>query len=480
MVPPTHTLFDPLPRQVPEVPVSITLTPEPPPAEPPPGPSVPTAQELLRQGFIPTQISPHTAKVMTALFILGIGLLPILQTAYEVIKQRRTPQALTILTPAKDAAVHAKNGELRRSLTTLKYMLTKEHLHKWEQQLEEASVFKRQVKPRLQHAMLRAFGFSHGDVTIPRQNGKPTGWLFYHVGNGYLAGPPFLDPAILKQREKKMYVEEDDVNADPRKAIIAFHEDCKAAGVYLVFVPVPTKCMLHPGELNPALKITGKTPVPNNPSYPQFLADLRAAGVDVFDPTPAHLTPHDKSRYLMQDTHWTPQWMESVAEQLARHVQGKVPLPPAPPLSLRIEEQQIENFGDILQTMALPASQTLFEKESTTIKSILDARTNQPLQWDSASDVVFLGDSFSNIFSDPTKGWGQAAGFPYHVARFLNRNLDALVRDGAAATDLREELAARQNPLKGKRLIIWQVAMHELPLANWRIVPVPAPEGASN
>src|SRR5688572_19880844 len=111
MVPPTHTLFDPLPRQVPEVPVSITPEPQ----------AVPTAQELLRQGFIPTQISPLTAKLMTGAFILGIALLPILQAGYEVIKQRRKPQALSILSPAKDAAIHAKNGQLRRSLTTLKY-----------------------------------------------------------------------------------------------------------------------------------------------------------------------------------------------------------------------------------------------------------------------------------------------------------------------------------------------------------------------
>jgi hypothetical protein len=183
----------------------------------------------------------------------------------------------------------------------------------------------------------------------------------------------------------------------------------------------------------------------------------------------------DAPRFLKQDTHWTPQWMEQVAEQLATHVRAKVDLPrPAKPLDVRVEEQEIAGFGDIVRTLMLPESQRVFTPQSITIRRVLDASTNQPLEFSEDADVLLLGDSFSNIFSNhEERKMGDSAGFPYHVARHLGRPLDVLVEDGSAATALREALAARPDPLKGKRVIIWEVAMHELTAANWKVVRIP-------
>jgi hypothetical protein len=46
------------------------------------------------------------------------------------------------------------------------------------------------------------------------------------------------------------------------------------------------------------------------------------------------------------------------------------------------------------------------------------------------------------------------------------------VRDGSATSDLRRELAERPEPFRRKRLIIWEVAMHELVVGNWQIIPI--------
>ena len=88
------------------------------------------------------------------------------------------------------------------------------------------------------------------------------------------------------------------------------------------------------------------------------------------------------------------------------------------------------------------------------------------------TDVLVIGDSFGSIFHGKEKGWGEAAGFPEQIARFLGRDVEIMVRDGSAASDLRREFAERDEPLKGKRVIVWQVAMHELVVSNWQVIPI--------
>ena len=61
---------------------------------------------------------------------------------------------------------------------------------------------------------------------------------------------------------------------------------------------------------------------------------------------------------------------------------------------------------------------------------------------------------------------------PFQVANLLKRPVDMLLKNGAAASELREELAGRTEPLKGKKVVIWQVAMHELSCSNWKVIPM--------
>jgi hypothetical protein len=166
--------------------------------------------------------------------------------------------------------------------------------------------------------------------------------------------------------------------------------------------------------------------------------------------------------------------MEHVAKELAEHVKAKVKLPPAR-LDVKVEEEEVENFGDIVVTLGLPKSQTLFEPQTVTIHRVLDAASGEPIAFREDADVVFLGDSFSNIYSAPQMNWGDAAGLHYQLARELGRPIDALVENGQSATVLRQKLANRKDPLKGKRVLVWEVAMHELCKSNWKVVPIAQP-----
>jgi alginate O-acetyltransferase complex protein AlgJ len=227
--------------------------------------------------------------------------------------------------------------------------------------------------------------------------------------------------------------------------------------------------MIQPAELSSRLRFDSPIPVPNNPDYPRFIAELRAAGVDVFDPTPAHLIP-GQELYLRQDTHWTPQWMEQVAAAVADHVKRKVPLPPAVGYAIKLEEAEVSHIGDIADSLHLPERQSLFPRQAVKLNRVLDAKTNEPRPRRQDADVLVLGDSFTNIYSAPQMLWGDSAGFSEQISRFLNRDVDVIARNGLAAETVRAELAQRESPLKGKRVIIWEVTMHELTCSHWPVI----------
>ncbi len=196
--------------------------------------------------------------------------------------------------------------------------------------------------------------------------------------------------------------------------------------------------------------------------------------MDVFDEfAPRTLTPGTEPLFLEQDTHWTPQWMETVAAQLAEHIKKQISLPaPSYPFAVISEEADAERVGDIVDTLHLPGNQKLFPPQEATIHRVIDAKTKEARPWREDSDVLFIGDSFSNIYSAKQMGWGTAAGFPYQLSKHLGRDLDALIKNGGAASELREQLDERPQPLKGKRLVIWEVAQHELTCSNWKVLPI--------
>jgi len=105
------------------------------------------------------------------------------------------------------------------------------------------------------------------------------------------------------------------------------------------------------------------------------------------------------------------------------------------------------------------------------LRQILTAR-GEYWRPDETADVLVLGDSFSNIYSLDTMGWGESAGLIEQLSFELQRPLDCLVinDNGAYATRalLARELARGRDRLAGKRLVIWQFAMRELSAGDWK------------
>jgi alginate O-acetyltransferase complex protein AlgJ len=206
-----------------------------------------------------------------------------------------------------------------------------------------------------------------------------------------------------------------------------------------------------------------------NSSFAEFKTRLAGAGVRVFNATPQK-TGDLINLYLTSDTHWRPETMELVAQQLATTLD----LPRAPePLTLRTHEFQLEGVGDIARMLRLPPNEQLYPSQYVTIHQV----TNGDALWrpSKEADVLVLGDSFANIFSLEALGWGESAGFVEHLSHSLgDRPLDCILRnsDGAFATReiLAHELARGRDRLAGKKLVIWEFAARELAFGNWKLI----------
>jgi hypothetical protein len=346
-------------------------------------------------------------------------------------------------------------------------------LHRFERALEDESPAGRRLLPRLQLFLSRALGVGNEQVYLGSE-----GWLYHRPGVDYVVGPGFLEPEVLAARRRATSACDGAVQPDPIAAIRDFAAQLSARGIRLLVVPTPVKAVVAPERLG------GGAPGPlQNPSFARFAAELGAAGVDVFDPTPLLLAP---GSYLATDTHWRPEAMERVAEALAAR------LPPASTPAPRYERRSVRvtHYGDLTLLLRLPADQTLRPPEEVTIRPVLE--DGRPWRAARGAEVLLLGDSFTNVYSDAAAfrsealgdafGWGEGAGLAEQIAYFGARPVDRIARNAGGAHAAREGLAAEvardaaagNDRLAGTKVVIWQLAVRELAQGDWKEIPLAA------
>jgi alginate O-acetyltransferase complex protein AlgJ len=238
------------------------------------------------------------------------------------------------------------------------------------------------------------------------------------------------------------------------------------------------KPTVHPGELS--ARFAGATSPVQNTSSAGLLEALRAGGVRVFDPAPllaSWRVDTGQPQYLATDTHWRPEAVALVARELAAFLGTHVPLPARPDPGYVTEPHDVTNAGDTALMLDLPGNQQLYPPETATIRRVLapDGTAWRPSR---SADALVLGDSFSNIYSLASMGWGDSAGFIEQLSEALRRPVDRIVQndDGAYATrlSLRRILAAGEDRLAGTRVVIYQFAARELAVGDWRLIDLPA------
>ena len=398
----------------------------------------------LRRGLIETDVSRRCALTVTLVFLAVIYGIPLTQATLEL---------------------HA--GDESSLAGLFQRLPTEENLRSFEQEIEQASYLKELVQPQMQ-LLLSRWGRTGNRRTILGRDG----WLFYAPGLTHTAGPSFIDPDALARRA----LEDEPATADPRPAITAFGRMLAARGIALVLFPVPDKAMLQPRELHARARGAAALPVANNLGFEDFVDELRAQGIHVFQPAPAQLHTADAPRYLVQDTHWTPQWMDQVARQLARTLVELDTQLKRSPTAWHVVPQQAERVGDLVDALKLPDDQALFQAQTVTIEQVR-ADNGELWQPNPQAEILLLGDSFTNVFSESMMGWGEAAGFAPHLSLALGRDLDVISQNDAGAFATRQALAralaAGDDRLAGKRIVVWELAARELSVGDWKHIDWP-------
>ena len=346
-------------------------------------------------------------------------------------------------------------------------------LHRFERALEDDSPAGKWLRPRLQLVLSRDLGVGNEQVYLGEE-----GWLYHRAGVDYVVGPGFLDPAVLDRRRHETAPCEGAVQPDPVAAIADLDAQLAARGIRLLVVPTPVKSVVAPERL-----ARGARGPLQNPSFEGFVAELAQRGVDVFDPTPLLLEP---GSYLATDTHWRPEAMERVAAALAAK------LPPATAAAPRYERGTavVRHRGDLLLLLNLPDDAALYPPEEVEIHPVL--AYGEPWRPMRGADVLLLGDSFSNVYSDAEAfrsdrlgdalGWGEGAGFAEQIAWYGARGVDRIVQNAGGAHAARAGLAAEmareaadgRDRLAGTRVVIWQFAVRELAQGDWKAIPLAA------
>ena len=431
----------------------------------------PTREEIAKVEIGHTKVSPSVARAVTAFFIFCIVAVP----AVEIVAPRwmtldqtsavwsRLTEIPGLMSTAMQAEVRSGNTSLwKRALAANRAALS--GLLGFENALEDESILGRTLRPPAQRVLSGWLGAGNERVYIGRDR-----WLFYRSDLEYLTGRGFLEPDVIRRRVAATSELNILPKPDPRLAILEFHRRLAAQGIALILVPTPVKPGVHPEKLVRSYPV--QSGVVQNPSYGQLVEWLRREGILMFDPGEVLGSVRQSApQYLATDTHWRPEAMELVAERLAAFVNQHVTLPPAPALGLRIEEQEVTNSGDTAVMLDLPADQQLYPPERAVISRVLN-QDGSPWRSDRGADVLVLGDSFANIYSLASMGWGDSAGLVEHLSYALGRPADRILQndDGAFAT---RELLQRAGPerLAGKRVVVWQFAARELGSGNWKVI----------
>lgn len=406
----------------------------------------PTREEQAAAEVGITSFAKGARSLAIAVLCLIVGLIPL----YEILTANRSPKDGPSTSPSPNATPSSF------------HLPTASELQAIEKRLESASTLHTRLRPNVQSLLTNLLRCGSHQVLLTNSD-----WLFYRPDVEHLTAPPFLSPSnLLKRRQNPS------IQPDPLVAIRDFNRQLRERDIQLIIVPIPSKAAIESNRLGkPGLG------VPENPSLQPFLAALNAEGIHTIDLRSTLRSQEsrnlDTPLYLRTDTHWTPTTM-----RIAAHAIAKLVSPNPSPAENPTTPSQISHRGDLVPMLGLNDETAKRFIASVQIQQV----TNGSGLWrpSSTSDTLLLGDSFANIFSLESMGWGESAGLAEHLSHAINQPIDAITRNSDGAFATREMLAAQlkrgNDRLTGKRRVIWAFAERELSFGNWKIIPLESSE----
>ncbi|MHB1462863.1 MAG: alginate O-acetyltransferase AlgX-related protein [Armatimonadota bacterium] len=348
-------------------------------------------------------------------------------------------------------------------------------IKEYETGLEDDSIIGQALRPKAQQFLTNVLGAGNEQVFVGRD-----GWLYYRPEVEYLTGRGFLTAG---EQLKRLRSGTEAVQPDPIKAIVQFHKYLAERGITLVVMPVACKPMTM-SEMLAWPATTPEQPLQND-SYAQFEQKLTDAGVRVMDTTRLFWDMKTGSApqptHLRTDTHWTPQTMQSTASVLAAYIKVNNLLGKYPSVAYRTKPIKVKGEGDISLMLKLDDGGKSFPRQEVELSQVLnpDGSLWSPNR---QSPILLMGDSYSNIYSLGTMGWGESAGFGEHLSERLNCPVDMIVINAggsyASRQQLMKEMSRGDDRLAGKRVVVYEFAMRDLSSGDWKLFDLPKPKHA--
>lgn len=314
--------------------------------------------------------------------------------------------------------------------------LTTRGLPDWHRSLEDQSVFQRPLTGLLQQLLTELLHSGNEKAVV-----CPDGELQYVPDIHYLTSP---------------------IQEEAVPAILDLAAQLEARGIQLVVMPVPLKPQLSEDTVIP------------HPGFRDFADRLSRHGVLVCDVLPllAQMQRQGVPVFLHTDTHWRPEAMEAAGRELAAFIVREAGCE-AGAQSYTLTRDTCTQHGDIYTMLRLVRPVSWLPEEEVCLHPVRNQRGEY---WQSQTDapILFLGDSFSNIYSLDAMGWGHSGGLAEQLSYCLQQPITALRRNdnGSLATRemLQREMARGKDLLEGKRVVVWEFAARELTQGNWKPV----------
>ena len=284
------------------------------------------------------------------------------------------------------------------------------------------------------------------------------GWWFYRPDIDYVTGPGFLTARGHA---------DDDRTWDPVPALDELHRDLAARGIELIVAPVPAKPTIYPERFSSRLEHVSMAI--QNPSYQRFLERLANAGIRHVDLGRVLMRSRDSPvpLFLATDTHWSPTGVAVAAGALAASVRNLDVAWQRPALEYTHSPVEVSGLGDTVGMLDVAIG-----RETVTVHTV---STPEGRAWspDADAEILLLGDSFANIYSLPTLGWGAGAGLAAQLSVELGRPVDTLTINDNGSYATRAALASAirrgRDRLADKKVVVYQFACRELAFGDWRI-----------
>ena len=418
-----------------------------------------------------TEITHQQARFISLLFLTAILVVPFTQhrrglreyLRHDPVTELSYYKAFDGVGGTMTNAWHTAPDRLHRFLDANAELLKR--IHVFEDDMDDITWIAKESRPPMQVLMCR-MGVGNEKAFVGRD-----GWLGYEPGLRSLTGPGFLEPRQLRKRARSGDETSDAVQPNPVTGIVHFRDELRRHNIDLVVVPVPVKPSIYPDVFSS--RYTQVDAAVHNASYDAFCDQLNATGVHLYDPAATLIAQRKLGQaYLKTDTHWTPAAMQRVAEDAAQFITDTFSLPEGNSPGVA-SATTVTNLGDIAFMLDLPTNQTLFAEEQVQIQPLAAAKADAP------ADVLVLGDSFANIYSQGLMNWGEDAGFAEQLSIALVRPVDSIIKNdgGAYATrlELQTELRSGNDRLANKRVVVWMFAARELALGDWKELTIERP-----